>query len=76
MVDRRDAREDITRLQFMTDRILEDTKMEREVVQKLKDDVDRRFDKLDNRLRLVERNMYYAIGALAVLQFALKFVHS
>ena len=76
MVDRRDAREDITRLQFMTDRILEDTKMEREVVQKLKDDVDRRFDKLDNRLRLVERNMYYATGALAVLQFALKFIHS
>lgn len=75
MVDRRDGREDIVKLQVLTDVMLKQIENEKQVVQLFKDNVETMFGKLDERLRVVERNMYIAIGILAALQVVLKFVH-
>jgi hypothetical protein len=75
MVDRRDNREDIVKLQVHVEGIIKEAEKERIAVNDFKDDVAQRFDTVDNRLRVIERNMYYAIGGLAVLQFLLKYLH-
>lgn len=74
MVDRRDTREDIAKLQILTDVMTKQMEKERQVLDLLKQNVETMFDKLDDRLRVVERNMYIAFGALVALQFILKFV--
>lgn len=74
MVDRRDAREDIGKLQVLTDVLVKQIENEREVVQLFKENVEMMFGKLDERLRIVERNMYIAFGVLVALQFLLKFL--
>lgn len=75
MVDRRDSREDIGKLQVLTDVLVKQIESEKKAVELFKVNMEIILGKLDDRLRVVERNMYIAFGILVALQFLLKFIH-
>ena len=61
-----------TRLEQQVDRLVADAESEKETRRRVSTDETERFNCLDKRIRVLERNMYIAFGAVAMLQLVLK----
>lgn len=71
--DRAD-RDDIVKLQVQVDRVIHDIEGDKILRWNVDESIKARFDTLDERLRLVERNMYIALGALGLLEFVTRWI--
>lgn len=62
------------KLETQMGRLVSDAQSEKGTRSRSNDRIDKRFDGMEKRLRYVERNMYIAMGGLAVLEISLRFV--
>jgi hypothetical protein len=66
--------ERVVRMETQVGRLVSDAESEKDTRRRVNQDIDKRFTATDARLSKIERTIWTAAGALAVIIFAIEFV--